>query len=336
MLNCIADCLFLHFMPKRPVTPAEKTNLHPRNRHRDRYDFPALIVTCPDLEQYVSVNQHQELSIDFTEAAAVKALNRALLNHFYGIKLWDIPAGYLCPPIPGRADYIHYAADLLANDNSGVIPVGKKVRVLDIGVGANCIYPLIGNREYGWRFVGSEIDTGAIKAARSIVLANGLEDQIVIRKQPAKQFFFREVVKAGEKFDLTVCNPPFYASAREAEETTARKWKKLHRTSPGRNFGGQHSELWCAGGEAAFIRRMIEESADFAQSCTWFTTLVSSKETLSICDRTLEKVGASEVKVIGMSQGQKVSRILAWRYHQPIQPEAGKDQAGAGIYSTIK
>ena len=41
-------------------------------------------------------------------------LNRAILMHHYGVKSWDIPAGYLCPPIPGRADYIHSVADLLA------------------------------------------------------------------------------------------------------------------------------------------------------------------------------------------------------------------------------
>jgi 23S rRNA (adenine1618-N6)-methyltransferase len=46
------------------------------------------------------------------------------------------------PPIPGRADYIHYIADLLATTNSG-IPKETEYKDWDIGVGANCIYPII-------------------------------------------------------------------------------------------------------------------------------------------------------------------------------------------------
>ena len=46
----------------------------------------------------------------------MKALNKALLAHFYAVKHWDIPDGFLCPPVPGRADYVHHLADLLAGE----------------------------------------------------------------------------------------------------------------------------------------------------------------------------------------------------------------------------
>jgi 23S rRNA (adenine1618-N6)-methyltransferase len=39
------------------------------------------------------------------------------------------------PPIPGRADYIHQIADLLATCNKKVVPTGADIRILDIGVG---------------------------------------------------------------------------------------------------------------------------------------------------------------------------------------------------------
>ena len=132
--------------------------LHPRNRHSGRYDFPKLIAACPELGEYVILNPYGKQSIDFANPDAVRVFNRALLRQFYGIQHWDIPAGYLCPPVPGRADYLHGLADLLAADNGGIIPRGAAVRVLDIGTGANCIYPLIGHREYGWYFTGSDID----------------------------------------------------------------------------------------------------------------------------------------------------------------------------------
>lgn len=294
----------------------EKNNLHPRNKHRLRYDFPELISACPELSAYVAPNPYGDLSVDFKDPQAVKALNRALLQFFYKVDLWDIPEGYLCPPIPGRADYIHYVADLLAVDNNGNIPLGKSIKVLDIGVGANCIYPLIGHHEYGWNFVGSDIDHIAVNSAKNIVEANNLGKAITIRKQSSSIDIFHGIIKPGEKFDVTMCNPPFHASMQEAMEGTSRKWKNLGHKQPSAalNFGGKNAELWCEGGEERFVRRMIEESAKFAQSCGWFTSLISKKETLEGCYRTLEKVKATEAKIINMSQGQKVSRVLAWTF----------------------
>jgi 23S rRNA (adenine1618-N6)-methyltransferase len=298
------------------LSPEEKDNLHPRNKHRQRYNFPELISNTPELSAYVAPNPYGDLSVDFKDPQAVKALNRALLQFFYKVDLWDIPEGYLCPPIPGRADYIHYLADLLAADNNGSIPKGKSVKILDIGVGANCIYPLIGHHEYGWNFVGSDIDHIAVNSAKNIVEANGLNKAITIRKQSSAIDIFYGVIKPGEKFDVTICNPPFHASMQEAMDGTSRKWKNLGHKQPSAslNFGGKNAELWCEGGEERFVRRMIEESAQFAQSCRWFTSLISKKETLDGCYRTIEKVKATEVRTINMSQGQKVSRVLAWTF----------------------
>ena len=294
----------------------EKNNLHTHNKHRQRYNFPELISACPELSAFVAPNPYGDLSVDFKDPNAVKMLNRALLQFFYKVNLWDIPEGYLCPPIPGRADYIHYVADLLAADNNGSIPKGKSVKIIDIGVGANCIYPLIGHHEYGWSFIGSDIDHIAVNSAKNIVEANSLGKSIIIRKQSSSTDIFHGIIKPGEKFDVTICNPPFHASMQEAMEGTSRKWKNLGHKQPSSslNFGGKNAELWCEGGEERFVRRMIEESTQFAQSCRWFTSLISKKETLEGCYRTLEKVKATEVKTINMSQGQKVSRMLAWKF----------------------
>jgi 23S rRNA (adenine1618-N6)-methyltransferase len=300
--------------------PEEKDQLHPRNRHRQRYNFPELMATCPELKTHVSINKFQDLSLDFKNPLAVKALNKALLKHFYHIAHWDIPEGYLCPPIPGRADYIHYIADLLAGDNLGEIPKGRGIKILDIGTGANCIYPLIGNYEYGWSFVGSDIDDRAIKSAKSIVAINDLAKTITIRKQNSVQNMFSGVINTAERFALTMCNPPFHASTEEAMAGTERKWKNLGHTEkaqPTLNFGGKNAELWCEGGEERFIRRMINESAGFAKQCLWFTTLISKKETLASCYRELERVGAFEIKTISMAQGQKIGRVLAWTFLNP-------------------
>ena len=136
--------------------PKVKPGLHPRNRHLSRYDFRELVGTFPELTPFVRLNEYQDESIDFSNPNAVMMLNKALLKHYYNIDHWDLPPGYLCPPVPGRADYIHHIADLLGSCNSKIIPVDVKIKCLDIGVGANCIYPIIGNKEYEWSFVGAD------------------------------------------------------------------------------------------------------------------------------------------------------------------------------------
>ena len=163
--------------------PAPKQGLHPRNRHRERYEFDRLVASCPELAPYLARNPYGDVSVDFGDPAAVRVLNKALLAHFYGVVHWEIPADYLCPPIPGRADCLHHLADLLASCHGGVIPKGPEVRVLDIGTGASCIYPLLGHREYGWRFLASDIDAGALAAAQRILAANGLGGAIELRRQ---------------------------------------------------------------------------------------------------------------------------------------------------------
>ena len=177
----------------------DKISLHPRNKHRERYDFPKLILACPELKTFIINPKSNEDSIDFANPDAVKALNKALLAHFYQIKFWDIPQNYLCPAIPGRADYIHYVADLLAESNGGIIPKGLNIKCLDVGVGANCVYPIIGRAEYGWGFVGSDIDPLAIRSATNIVNFNPtLKGSVSCRLQKYENVFFDEIMKPKE------------------------------------------------------------------------------------------------------------------------------------------
>jgi len=312
---------------KGKSAPAEKTTMHPRNPHRGRYDFKQLVAASPELAAFVSLNAYGDESIDFADPAAVKALNRALLNQVYGIRQWDVPPQYLCPPIPGRADHLHYLADLLADGNGGVIPRGESIRVLDIGVGANCIYPLIGRSEYGWQFVGTDIDAVALANAQGIVDANGLSGAITLRLQASAAALFQGVVKPDELFDLSMCNPPFHASLAEARSGTQRKWKNLGVESnkkkvPVLNFGGQSMELCCEGGEEAFVCRMVEESARYHSSCMWFTTLISKSASLPGVYRAIKYAGALENRTIEMAQGQKKSRIVAWTFLDKAQQQA--------------
>lgn len=289
------------------------SQLHPRNLHRTGYDFDGLIQVHSPLAQYVRPNAYGDDSIDFAQPQAVKALNQALLKHYYGVAVWDIPKHYLCPPIPGRADYLHYLADVLAESIPDLNH--QQVRLLDIGTGANLVYPLIAAQAYGWQCVGADIDEKALRNAQHIIAGNRLQQQISVRQQPNPGSIFKGVVLPGEQFTVTLCNPPFHASAEEALAGTQRKWRGLgKKPSQALNFGGQSNELFCEGGEAAFLTTMISESKLFAKQCVWFTTLVSKASNLPLVYRELKKVQAVTVKTVEMVQGQKQSRFVAWAF----------------------
>lgn len=306
-----------------------KSKLHPRSKHRERYDFKQLVGSCPELAEFVKLNIYKDESIDFANPEAVKALNKALLRHYYSINNWDVPPNYLCPPIPGRADYIHHIADLLRNYNYGKVPLGDKIKCLDIGVGANCIYPIIGNKEYGWSFIGSDIDLVAIESANKIIESNpALHGKIELKLQDNPKDFFYGIIQKDEIIDLSVCNPPFHSSLDEAQSGTLRKIKNLTHKTPAKtvlNFGGQSNELWCEGGEKRFVSKMIRESKKFSSSCFWFSTLISKQSNLNSAYLGLKAAKAVEVKTIPMGQGNKTSRIVAWTFLTQVEQKKWKN-----------
>jgi len=292
--------------------------LHPNNLHLGKYDFDSLKKSTPQLSEYLFINKFGIETIDFFNPKAVKSLNKALLKHFYKINYWDIPENYLCPPIPGRADYIHFVAELFSKKK-------KSIKCLDIGMGANCIYPIIGTVLYNWEFVGSDIDTIALQNAKDIVSKNEfLKGKIDFRHQIQKDNIFESIIHAGEKFDLTICNPPFHSSADQANSGSKRKIRNLTNDKNAKiklNFSGQSNELWCEGGELNFIRKMILESEKYSSSVLWFTTLVSKKDNLNSYYKILKQVKVYESKVIEMSQGNKISHLLIWTFKTKIEQE---------------
>jgi len=305
-------------MAKKKAAVLIKENIHPRSQHRGAYDFDALIESVPSFSTFVRPNKHGNTSIDFGDPAAVKALNAALLRHHYDVVDWDLPADYLCPAVPGRADYIHHLADMLASFDNNQIPKGPKIKGLDIGVGANCIYPLVANKEYGWTFVATDIDTQALKNVSVIIAKNPqLKDVIECRLQQNEKQIIRKMIWKDDYFDFTVCNPPYYESAEQAAAANLKKSNNLKKTNEKTsvsNFGGKNKELWCEGGELYFVLRMIKESKNYKNNCFLFSSLISNKLHLEHLTDELKRVGATHHEIISMSQGHKASRILAWTF----------------------
>ncbi len=300
--------------------------MHPNNPHNADYDFDALTKSSPTLAPFVLTSKRGSPCIDFSKPEAVLALNKALLIHFYGVHSWDLPRGNLCPPIPGRADYIHYLAELLSEDFDNKIPKGRAIKGLDIGVGANCIYPIIGHTTHGWRFIGADCNSAAVNSAKAIIKGNQvLKHGIKIRFQKNSHHIFSGIVRPDDRFDFTLCNPPFHASMAEAESGSRRKIRNLtgvRTDKPSLNFGGKQGELWFPGGEVAFCRLMIEESVAVSTVCVWFTTLLSKNDSVAPLRRALDVVNPREVRVINMHHGNKVTRIVAWSFMSQQQRRA--------------
>ena len=158
----------------------------------------------------------------------------------------------------------------------------------------------------------------------------------MLRLQANPSAIFNGIIQPDDYFQVTMCNPPFHTSLKQAQAGSQRKSnklainsaknsgkdfeknysQKLSKTSKtwSLNFGGQAAELYCDGGERAFLSKMISESVQFKSQCAWFTSLVSKAESLPSVYRALKQANALQVKTIDMSQGQKKSRIVAWTF----------------------
>lgn len=283
----------------------KEKGLHPKNNFKNGYNFDELILKNPELKQFVAKNEFGTVTIDFSNPEAVRELNKALICSLDKISNWNFPKENLCPPIPGRLDYIHYLADLLSFKG--------EPKILDIGTGATCIYPLLGVSVYDWSFVATDIDLDSLDIAQDIIDDNNLTEKIELRQQFKEENILKGIIVDGDSFTAVMCNPPFYKSAEEAQGANGRKSKNLGNNAV-RNFAGNNNELWYIGGEKAFLHNYLYESSVYRTSSKWFTSLVSKKENVKSLEKSSKKLGALEFKVIPMHQGNKVTRIVAWRF----------------------
>ncbi len=304
----------------------KSSKFHPRSKHQGRYDFPTLVNVLPELKEKLTTTPRGEISINFHDSESVKALNKALLIHSYNLKYWDIPDGYLCPPVPSRSDYIHYIADELIKLNLEKKP--NNITALDIGTGANLIYPIIGTKEYNWNFIASDIDDISIKNVEEIISKNDLDKKIIARKQENKNHIFKGIIQEAEYIDITVCNPPFHASQEEATRGTKRKLKNITKNKNqglNLNFSGRSNELWHEGGELSFVKKMIQESYLFKNQVLLFSSLISKEKNIKPLISLLEKSKASMIKIIPLHHGNKKSRILVWSFMNGKQIDAWRN-----------
>ncbi len=289
--------------------------MHSQNPYYNkRYDLKRLAKHYAVLQKYIVLNPSGEETIDFSSSSAVYELNKAMLLADFKLADYHLPTGYLIPPIPGRLDYLLHVRDFLSEKLNNI--VDSKLHGLDIGTGANGIYCILGAQHFNWTMVGTESDAKAVEIAKAnIQHTKVLQDKIEIRHQEDKSFLFRNIIQPNERFDFTICNPPFHSSREEALKGSLRKLKNLGDATDKKelslNFEGQANELWCNGGEALFIKRLIRESILFKDQVKVFTSLVAKADSLLKIEKQLKKAKAN-YHIISMSQGNKKSRCVLW------------------------
>ena len=129
------------------LTFNEKIN--PKNiYYNNPPDFKKLADLYPEFSKYVYKNKYENYSINWKNKQAVKELCQTLLKHDFKLDYWDIPDGFLIPSMTSRCNYINWIHDLL--EESHCLEISKNINGIDIGTGANCIYPLLGHKIYGW------------------------------------------------------------------------------------------------------------------------------------------------------------------------------------------
>jgi len=288
--------------------------MHPDNPYQNPYNFTKYIEIFEPLKKHVVLNPSGQETIHFSDSNAVYALNKAMLLADYSLEDYVIPKGYLIPPVPGRLDYLLYLRDFLLKRFN--LSTKKPLKGLDMGSGANAIYCILGAQHFGWSMVGAESDAKAVEIAKkNIQRSKALNDRIEIRLQENKQFLFKHMIQPNDSFDFSVCNPPFHSSKEEALKGSIKKHQNLSSglNSPSEllNFEGQANELWCNGGEALFIKRLIKESVGYKSQVRLFSSLVSKEESLPSIQKQLKKAKAI-FTVLPMEIGNKISRIVVW------------------------
>lgn len=289
-------------MPTQSRTPLP---LHPKNPYTTDYDFDELVKHNETLGKYIVRNKHGIKTIKFGDQRAVKALNKALLKSRYDVH-WDIPKGYVCPSIPGRLNYLLHVADLLPK---------KDIKMLDVGTGANLIYPILGTCHFSWQCTATELHPDSISHAQQTIAHNPALETVDLRVQKDKECILDHIIQPDDKFDVLVCNPPFYKNAEDAQKKNERKVRNLQSKQKTKlNFAGRSSELWTEGGESQFITQLAEESVQFRDQVGLFTALISRMDSIEGITDMIGSIPRTEVEVVDMGLGNKKSRFITWKF----------------------
>lgn len=243
-----------------------------------------------------------------------------------------LPPDRLCPAVTGRANYIRFVHALLASGTARTGPVWGA----DIGTGASAVYALLCARLHGWHVLATDTDAASLACARANVARNGLTALIETRLVPGGPAapLVAPLLTSEHTLDFVLCNPPFFDSDDAAQGAHGARGP-----SPRRACTARESEACTPGGDAAFVRRLVDESVRVPLRCRWWTALLGRKRSLRAVWDYLH--GGCSVLPPGLPltieeaelvQGRTARWVIAWSFFPPpetsIAPPAKRSRGG--------
>lgn len=270
------------------------------------YNFGELCKEYPSLKPFVvesktfrdglvSVKHH----FKFSKLGQFELFKITLIDKF-NIKL-NYVEGKLIPTIPSRIMYLDIIKQVL--DECGI----ERVKGLDVGCGTYGIYCLLANKLYDWEMVGIDIDKGSVEECSKIAADNHLDIK----------FFEKDgMLDLKEDFTFVCCNPPFYRSRKEIEDSLNDKSVLKREKVMGTDF-----ELIYTDGEVGFTKKLINESNKNDLSC-WYSSLIFKKSSINEITQCLKNCTNWLIKEFQLGYSKKWIIFWSWKF---IRPKVFKD-----------
>ena len=234
-------------------------------------------------------------------------MTKCILNYYFKIKYYSISNNFLIPTVPSRLNYINVINSLLKS--YGVKNNEKEIIGIDIGTGANIIYPLLGYSVYKWKFICSEINEQAFENASKIIKENNLEENIKLIKQKYNNFIFIGIINRENRYTFTMCNPPYY----DYEEEIKIEDKK-------RDCEYNFDEIYYKNGEIGFFDKYFEESICYWKNVFIFTFLIGKKSNAEkIYEKISENKGIKFFDIKRIKTGNNMRYIIYWSFFNKYQ-----------------
>ena len=265
-------------------------------------NFKLLSEEFSDFKKFVFINKYGGYSINWKNPNALRELVKTLLNKYLNIIYYEIPENYLIPTLTSRYNYLNYINKVFKKKK---IDKGENKILVDIGTGANIIYPLLGYKIFNWKFIGSEINDEAINIGRKILKENNLENDILIIKQNNNKKIFENIINFKNKYFCSICNPPFFDINHEEKKDNLFTDNEYN-----------YNEVYCEGGEIFFIKEMIKESYLFRNNIFLFSTLIGRKNNMKKIYSVIQKL--KDIKFLEkktIQQGNNSRYIIIWSFY---------------------
>ena len=269
-------------------------------------DFLTLTKEFPELKKYIlkqNEDNEEEFQFDWSNNELSLLMDKSILNYYFNIKYYYIPKGFLIPPIPSRINYINLINSIIAKLIKDIDI--KNIIGIDIGTGANIIYPILGYSIYKWKFICTEINKEAYNNAKLILQKNNLENNINIIKQNNKDNIFISILNRENKYIFSMCNPPYYNYENEIKLEDKKRDNEY-------NF----DEIYYKNGEYGFFQRYFEESICYKNNVFLYTILIGKKIN---AENIYDKLSSYNdiIKIYNMQKiltGNNVRYIIYWSF----------------------